>query len=125
MVKILFERSAVIILIFFSKSVKRKKTRKKEKIVKAKVKYSRFERFIYSITVLLLLASPFGVVFFKATRSKVNIEVERVKKDIKTQEKKNESLEMKINELASLDKIIKVAQDEGLSYNNDNIKVVE
>ena len=102
-----------------------KSTKKKEKIVKAKVKYSKFERFIYTLTVLLLLASPFGVVFFKATLSKVNIEVERVKKDIKTQEKKNESLEMKINELASLDKIIKVAQEEGLSYNNDNIKVVD
>ena len=32
---------------------------------------------------------------------------------------------MKINELASLDKIIEVAEEEGLSYNNDNIKVVE
>ena len=102
-----------------------KKTKKREKIVKAKVKYSKFERFIYTVTILCLLASPFGIVFFKATLSKVNIEVERVKKEIKTQEKKNESLEMKINELASLDKIIEVAEEEGLSYNNDNIKVVE
>ena len=41
------------------------------------------------------------------------------------EEKTNESLEMKINELASLDKIIEVAQAQGLSYNNDNIKSVE
>ena len=40
------------------------------------------------------------------------------------QEKKNESLTMKINELASLDKIQEVADDQGLSYNNDNIKTV-
>ena len=32
---------------------------------------------------------------------------------------------MKINELASLDKIIEVAHEQGLSYNNDNIKSVE
>lgn len=32
---------------------------------------------------------------------------------------------MKINELASLDKIIEVAYKQGLSYNNDNIKSVE
>ena len=32
---------------------------------------------------------------------------------------------MKINELASLDKIQEVAKNEGLSYNNDNIKTVE
>ena len=61
----------------------------------------------------------------QATLSKVNIEVERVKNEIKTQEKKNESLSMKINELASLDKIIEVAYEQGLSYNNDNIKSVE
>ena len=32
---------------------------------------------------------------------------------------------MKINELASLDKIRDVAKENGLSYNNDNIKVVD
>ena len=32
---------------------------------------------------------------------------------------------MKINELASLDKIIEVAHKQGLSYNNNNIKSVE
>ena len=32
---------------------------------------------------------------------------------------------MKINELASLDKIEEVAKSEGLSYNNNNIKNVE
>ena len=32
---------------------------------------------------------------------------------------------MKINELASLDKMIEVAHQQGLSYNDDNIKSVE
>ena len=32
---------------------------------------------------------------------------------------------MKISELASLDKIQAVANDMGLSYNNDNIKIVD
>ncbi len=102
-----------------------KKIKTKTKLGKTKVKYSKLETFMYTLTILLVIASPFGIVFFKATLSKVNIEVERTKKEIKTQEKKNESLEMKINELASLDKIIEVAEEEGLSYNNDNIKVVE
>ena len=92
---------------------------------KKKKKVGKFEKLIYTFTFILLLASPFGVVFFQATLSKVNIDVERTKKEIKTQEKKNESLEMKINELASLDKIIEVAEEQGLSYNNDNIKSVE
>ena len=32
---------------------------------------------------------------------------------------------MKINELASLDRIQEVADNQGLSYNNDNIKTIE
>ena len=92
---------------------------------KKKNKCSKLEKLVYTITVLMIFATPFAVVFFQASLSKVNIDVEKVKKEIRSQEKKNESLEMKINELASLDKIIQVAQEQGLSYNNDNIKSVE
>lgn len=97
------------------------KTKKMKKVVKI----GKFEKLIYSFAFLLLLSFPFAIVFLQATLSKVNIEVEQIKKEIKTQEKKNESLSMKINELASLDKIIEVAHEQGLSYNNDNIKSVE
>lgn len=93
--------------------------------MKKVVKIGKFEKLIYTFAFVLLIASPFAVVFLQATLSKVNIEVEQIKKEIKTQEKKNESLSMKINELASLDKIIEVAHEQGLSYNNDNIKSVE
>lgn len=93
--------------------------------MKKVVKIGRFEKLVYTFAFVLLIASPFAIVFLQATLSKVNIEVEQIKKEIKTQEKKNESLSMKINELASLDKIIEVAHEQGLSYNNDNIKTVE
>ncbi len=95
------------------------------KKMKKVVKIGRFEKLFYTFTVLLLVALPFMVVFLQATLSKVNVQVEQVKKEIRKQEKKNESLSMKINELASLDKIIEVAHEQGLSYNNDNIKSVE
>lgn len=86
---------------------------------------SKFETLLYTFVALILIASPFAIVFFQATLSKVNFEVEKTKKEISLQEKRNQSLEMKINELASLDKIAEVAKNEGLSYNNDNIKSVE
>ena len=98
---------------------------KKKKYKNVVKKIGKFERLIYTFAAILLIASPITIVFMQATLSKVNIEVERVKNEIKTQEKKNESLSMKINELASLDKIIEVAYKQGLSYNNDNIKSVE
>ena len=98
---------------------------KKRKVVKKKVKMGKFEKLLYVFTIILLLSCPFVIVFSQATLSKVNYEVEKSKKEIVAQEKKNESLTMKINELASLDKIQDVADSQGLSYNKDNIKNID
>ena len=97
---------------------------KKKSTVKIK-KISRFEKAFYGLFCTLLVSFPFAVVFLQASLSNINVQVEQVKKEIKTQEKKNQSLSMKINELASLDKIIEVAHEQGLSYNNNNIKSVD
>ena len=91
---------------------------------KKKVKISRFEKFFYTLTIILTISSPVVLVFFKSTLSKVNYEVEKLKNEIKTQEKENESLQMKINELASLENIQAIANEYGLSYINDNIKTI-
>ena len=89
--------------------------------VKKRLKMSKFEKLLYIFTFILLLATPFALVFSQATLSEINFKVEKVKKQISTQEKKNESLTMKINELASLEKIQAIAKEQGLSYNNNNI----
>lgn len=94
------------------------------KKVRKQVKMSKFERFLYTSAVFLLLASPISIVFSKATLAKVNFEVEQEKKKIEVQEKTNEGLAMTIDELASLTKIQEVAEEQGLSYNNNNIKTV-
>ncbi len=93
--------------------------------VKKRLKMSKFERLIYTFTLVVLLSTPFVLVFSKATLSKINYDVERTKKNIAVQEKKNESLSMKVNELASLEKIQEVAKEQGLSYNNNNIRVIQ
>ena len=87
-----------------------------------KIKISKVEKFIYSFAIFLMLVSPLIIVFTKSTLSEINYEVEKIKNEITTQEKENESLEMKINELSSLENIQKVIKNEGLVYNNDNIK---
>ena len=85
---------------------------------------SKFEKFLYGFALFLLVLAPFASVFSQATLSKVNYDVEKLKDEISTQEKTNQSLTMKINELASLENIQAVAKEYGLEYNNDNIKVV-
>lgn len=94
------------------------------KRVKKRVKITKFERLIYTLAVLLLVISPVSIVFSKATLAKINFEVEKQKKEIEVQKKTNESIAMTIDELASLTKIQQVAEEQGLSYNNNNIKSV-
>lgn len=96
----------------------------KKKKMKKQLKMSKFERFIYTLAIFLVLVSPISIVFSKATLAKVNFEVEQEKKKIEKQEKTNESLSMTIDELASLTKIQEVAQEQGLSYNNNNIRTI-
>lgn len=93
--------------------------------VQKRLKMSRFERLLYTLAIFLLLIAPISIVFSKATLAKINFDVEKQKKLIAEQTKKNESLAMTINELASLTKIQEVAKDQGLSYNNSNIKTID
>ena len=53
-----------------------------------------------------------------------NSELQRLKSKIETQEELNASMQMKINELSSLDNALEVADTFGLEYNNSNIRVV-
>ena len=88
------------------------------------VKLQKFER-RYSVIGTLFVLSLWVISFFaKISLSSVNIEVERLSKNVKQQEKTNQSLTMKINELASLENIQSVANSEGLAYNNGNILIV-
>ena len=53
-----------------------------------------------------------------------NSELQRLKSKIESQEKLNLSMQMKINELASLDNTMQVADTFGLEYNNNNIRII-
>ena len=89
-----------------------------------KRKYVKGEKLLITLVTLLVLGNIFGPSFSMALLSKTNIEVESIKKKITKQESLNESLEMKINELASLDNVETVATNYGLEYNNSNIRTI-
>ena len=89
-----------------------------------KIKKTRFEKSMTSLTVITILFVFVSIFFFKAQLSSVNIEVEKLKKSVAKQEKINESLTMKVNELVSLENMQLVAKEEGLEYNNGNIIVI-
>ena len=92
---------------------------------RARKKRLKSERFLIGVIIFLVVSFPLVQVFSTAMLSKTQIEVESMRKKVSSQEQLNESLSMKINELASLDKIQTVASKEGLEYNNNNVIVIQ
>lgn len=90
-----------------------------------KTRKTRFEKSMITLTVTTIVCVFVSIFFFKARLSSVNIEVEKLKKDVSKQEKINESLTMKVNELVSLENMQLVAAQSGLEYNNNNIIVIK
>lgn len=91
---------------------------------KKKVKTLKGEKLLYFLICFLILGNIFGTSFSAAFLSKTNIEVESIKKKIESQENLNQSLEMKISELASFDNVEAVATTYGLEYNNSNVRTI-
>ena len=80
-----------------------------------------------TLTAAIILFIVFTVVFSFIGKAKIqsyNSELQRLKSKIQTQEQMNASIQMKINELSSLDNALEVADTFGLEYNNNNIRVV-
>ena len=89
------------------------------------IKFYKGEKVMLSLVVIFFIASLVVTVYSNARLSSSNIEVEKMKSKIETQENVNSSLSMQVDELASLSNIQSVAESYGLSYNNDNIIVID
>lgn len=89
------------------------------------IRFLKGERIFITLIIILCVLAPVLTVSSKSMLSRSNIELERIKKKVEKQENINESLEMQVDELASLSNIQDIAQNYGLSYNNDNIIVIK
>lgn len=93
---------------------------KKNKTVRL-IKHEKRITVVGAVLIVTLWALCF---FMKSSLASLNVEVERLSRDIKEQKEVNQSLTMKINELASLENVNVVANQAGLAYNNDNIRLI-
>jgi len=91
---------------------------------KRKAKFTKGEKLLYFCATTCLVLTLVLKVFCGAGISNLSMSVEKMNYDINEQEKKNESLTMKVNELTSFDKVKDVVTDMGLAYNNENIIVI-
>ena len=93
---------------------------KKKKYLKIRGENTMVTIIVVSI-IGILLTNFIGSAMIQSSNS----ELQRLKSKIETQEELNAGIQMKINELASLDNALEVANGLGLEYNNNNIRVIE
>ena len=94
-----------------------KKQNRRKRVTKGEV-------YLYLLIVVCFISTFVVKIFCGASIANLSMSVEKTRYEINKQDKKNESLVMKVNELTSFDKIKDVVNDMGLAYNNDNVIVI-
>jgi cell division protein FtsL len=89
-----------------------------------KLKLTGEEKFIIFIIISCVVGIFAVQIFLGAQISNVKMNIEKIDYKIENQEKKNESLTMQVNELTSYENVSKAIEKMGLSYNNENIVVI-
>ena len=87
--------------------------------------FCKFERFVYKLCIIVIIALIVGIVCSETSLAQINVDVQKNEKAVVLQKKKIESLEMKIDEMTSLDRIKEVSEEYGLSYNSNNIRTID
>ena len=80
---------------------------------------------LYTLGIMCFVLTIFIKVFSSASISNIKMDIEKISYKIDSQEKKNQSLVMQVNELTSYENLSSVLKDMGLAYNNENIIVVK
>jgi len=97
--------------------------------MKKKKKKKRFlcglERFAYKFCIFVIVVLVIGIVCGQTTLAQINLEVQKLNNKVEESKDMNDSLNMKIDEMTSLDKIEEISEEYGLSYNSDNIKTID
>ena len=88
------------------------------------VRFTKGEKLLYSCAVMALACTFLIKIFCGAGVGHLNMSVEKLQYNINTQQKTNESLTMKINELTSFDNVKSLVKDMGLAYNNENVIII-
>lgn len=86
---------------------------------------SKVERAMYKVCVVVIVFLVVLIVFSETTLAQKNIEVQKLNEEVVEQQKVNDSLQMKIDEMTSLENINDISGEYGLFYNSDNIRTIE
>lgn len=89
------------------------------------IRVRKLEKMLLTLIAIVAILTPIAIVYTHSTLASTNIDVAILKESIEEQENINSGLSMQVDELASLSNIQNIAKEYGLSYNNNNIIVIE
>ena len=95
------------------------------KMTKKTKRITKGEKFLYLSIAMMLFLVVFVQIYSAASLGNLKMNIEKLNYQISSQEKKNESLNMKISELTAYDNIKGVVSEMGLSYNYENIIIID
>ena len=95
------------------------------KMTKKTKRITKGEKFLYLSIITMLFLVVFVQIYSAASLGNLKMNIEKLNYQISSQEKKNESLNMKISELTAYDNIKGVVSEMGLSYNYENIIIID
>lgn len=93
--------------------------KKKQKV------FCKFESFMYKLCIVIIIGLVIGIVCSETSMAQVNVDVQKKESEVEVQKKKLASLEMKIDEMTSLDRIKEISNEYGLSYRSENVKTID
>lgn len=92
---------------------------------KKKKKLCKFEKFMYKLCIFLTISLVVLIICSETSLARINLDVQKLNDKVDEQTKLNESLEMKIDEMTSLERIKKISEEYDLSYNSEQIKTID
>ena len=92
---------------------------------KKKSRITKGEKLLYFSIAIMMFLVVFIKIYSAADLGNLKMSIEKLNYQISTQEKKNESLSMKISELTAFDNVKGVVDELGLSYNYENIMIID
>ena len=83
------------------------------------------EKVLYTSIAVMLFLVMFIQIYSAASLGNLKMSIEKLNYQVSSQEKKNESLNMKISELTAYDNVKGIVSEMGLSYNYENIIIID
>lgn len=99
---------------------------REQKTVRVKVRrkswITKGEKIIYSFVGICLIAAGVYIVSYSSTTDTLNRDIQTLEKRISEQHIQNENLEFKIKELSKPERIMKIAEKNGLKIQDTKVK---